>query len=53
VKIAAELGQKQCDVENAEQDSTRSVGRRRGSEWHVGLSGGKRWCGRRCDGERR
>jgi hypothetical protein len=40
-------------VEDAEQDSTRSVGRWRGSEWHVGLSGGRRWHGRCCDGERR
>jgi hypothetical protein len=32
VATAAELGQKQCDVEDAGQDSTRSVWRRRGGE---------------------
>jgi hypothetical protein len=40
-------------VEDAEQGSTRSVGRRRSSEWHMGSSGGRRCCGRRCDSERR
>jgi hypothetical protein len=42
VAAAVELRQEQCDVEDAEQDSTRSVGWRRGSEWHVGSSGGRR-----------
>jgi hypothetical protein len=32
VATAAELGQKQCDVEDAGQDSTRLVWRRRGCE---------------------
>jgi hypothetical protein len=40
VAAAAELRQELCDVEDAEQDSTRSVGRRRGSEWHVGEGSG-------------
>jgi hypothetical protein len=42
VAAVAELGQEQCDVEDAEQGSTGSVGRRRSSEWHVGSSGGRR-----------
>jgi hypothetical protein len=40
VAATAELGQEQCDVEDAGQDSTRLVGRRRGSEWHVGEGSG-------------
>jgi hypothetical protein len=40
VAAAAELGQEQRDVEDAEQDSTRPVGRRRGSEWHMGKGSG-------------
>jgi hypothetical protein len=40
VAAATELGQEQRDVEDAGQDSTRSVGRRRGREWHVGEGSG-------------
>jgi hypothetical protein len=40
VATTAELRQEQRDVEDAGQDSTRPVGRRRGSEWHVGKGSG-------------
>jgi hypothetical protein len=40
VPATAELGLEQRDVEDAGQDSTRSVGRRRGSEWDVGDGSG-------------
>jgi hypothetical protein len=40
VAAAPELGQEQRDVEDAGQDSTRPVGWRRGSEWHVGEGSG-------------
>jgi hypothetical protein len=62
VVAAAELGQEQRDVEGAGQDSSRPVGRRRGSEWHMsegsgaGLhGGGLRGCNGevRCTGGRR
>jgi hypothetical protein len=40
VAAAVELGQEQRDVEDAGQDSTRPVGWRRSSEWHVGEGSG-------------
>jgi hypothetical protein len=40
VAAAAELGHEPRDVEDAGQDSTRPVRRRRGSEWHVGEGSG-------------
>jgi hypothetical protein len=40
VAAVVELGQEQRNVEDAGQDSTRPVGRRRGSEWHVGEGSG-------------
>jgi hypothetical protein len=54
VAAAAELGQEQRDVEGAGQDSSRPVGRWRGSEWHVSEGSGARLHGgglRGYDGE--
>jgi hypothetical protein len=48
-----EARERQCVVEDAGRDSTRSRGRRHSRGVTRGIAGSRRWRWSRCDGERR